>query len=154
VYPYMCNSNTLTFRDTRQASSNACSCPTGWRRRTGCLILRGHFQQKSSLITDSFAERDPQPKASYASSPICTPNVWSDILRQYVICLQKKKPVICLYVQLYKCVCIYMCIHADLQKNEIGVEQRLLLSYTKCLIRRCIVFSAKQKQSQQLCFSQ
>ena len=106
----MCNSNTLTCRDTRQASTNACSCPTGWRRPTGCLILTGHFQQKISLITESFAERDLQPKASYASSPICIPNVWSDILRQYVICLQKKKSrdtFVCTIIQMYMYLYVY-----------------------------------------------
>jgi len=43
----------------------------GWRRPIGCLILIGHFLQKSPTIAGSFAERDLQLKVSYGPSPPC-----------------------------------------------------------------------------------
>jgi len=38
-------------------------------RCSGCRIFKGHFPQKSPIITGSFAERDLQLKASNASWP-------------------------------------------------------------------------------------
>ena len=43
----------------------------GRRRPIGCLIVIGHFPQKSLIIIAFFAEEDLQLKASYASSPHC-----------------------------------------------------------------------------------
>ena len=48
---------------------------TGWRWVIGCLIFMGHFLQKSCKISGSFADREAQLKAPYASSPPCTKNM-------------------------------------------------------------------------------
>jgi len=76
--------------------ATCCFCDTGWQRPTGCLFFIGHFPQKSFRIRGSFAERDLQLKASYASSPPCM-GVWGSF-PQHVVLLQ--------------CVCCSACCSA------------------------------------------
>jgi len=41
---------------------------TAWRRCIGCLILKGHFPQNNPIFSGSFAKRNLQLKAFYAST--------------------------------------------------------------------------------------
>ena len=49
---------------------------TGWRRPIGCLILIGHFPQKSPITSGSLAKIDLQLNASSGSSLPCISLTW------------------------------------------------------------------------------
>ena len=58
------------FGTESQKSALQSFSDTGWQRPIGCLIFAGHFPQKNTTISGSFAafaERDLQLKASSAS---------------------------------------------------------------------------------------
>jgi len=44
------------------------------------IVPVGHFPQKRPIISGSFAERDVQVKAYYASSPPCSQVLWIPLL--------------------------------------------------------------------------
>jgi len=103
---------------------------TGWRTGIECLIFIHLFLRKSPIINSSFAERDLQVTASYASSPPCMCVTWlirviwdttdwclfffflgdmTDLCHSYLCCL----PCSChsgLWRALSTCVCACVCV--------------------------------------------
>ena len=65
----------MTHKNERYHPS---TCHTSGQRPIGCLLVIGHFPQKSPTISRSFAENNPQRNTFYGSSPPC-------ITHQYVM---------------------------------------------------------------------
>ena len=91
----------------------------------GCLIFAGDFTEKSPVISGSFAKRDLQLEAFYASSPTCTQcSIFIDI--QYTVELTFENfysirsrhislNAVCAYV--YMRACMYVLCTSDLSKE-------------------------------------
>ena len=86
---------------------------TGSRRRIGCRIFVGHFQQNSPIISESLAKNDLQLKTSYESPPPCTDERLIGLGRHVHVYTCKYVHIyIYIYMQLY--VYMYLCIQPGL----------------------------------------
>jgi len=82
----------------------AISMYTRWSRRIGCLVFTYQFLQKSPVISGSFAERDLQLEAYYASWPPCILIPFSSIIDTHA-CIHTS----CIHT--YIDACVHSCAH-------------------------------------------
>jgi len=75
----------------------------------------GHFPQKTPVMNGSFAERDIQLKASYASSPPCV-HVCACVCVRVGVCAYVCVRVgVCAYVCVRVGVCAYVCVRVGVK---------------------------------------
>jgi len=109
---------------------------TGW----GSLMLIGLFSQKSPVNSGSFAERDLQLKAFYASPPCTSSSAYHPYTSLTIVCV-----CVCVFVCVCVCACVRVCVCVNVcvrvyqekpQRTHLYQSQRTLFSSAKHLKRQ------------------